>query len=701
MCNRNQLLLFLLLSVFQLAAKTPALEVFTADSLVGEERIASLDYKPVEVDVPSFDRGSSIYYFKVKLSEETSIEDHYFLLSYALLDTVSFYQESSSGELSLVRHTGQALPFSTRQYPTSDFVFPIDPDCRTYYFKVISAKPMVFPLQVMQQQSLVELLTNNDFFFGSYVGIILVMTLYNLMVFFITRDKSYLFYVAYLVTLGIAQGALFGYTDRFLFPESPVFSSSLTVLSGAVVGITSVFFIINFLSLRRKDPLYFKLLMGVVVADVIGIVLLYSGLEAVAYRLVNGVALIGSILAIIAGLRLARKGYKPANFFLLAWTIFLISVVIFALKDYNILPYNPYFRRSMLFGSTIEIILLSIALADRINQLRREKDRSRAEALAMSKENERIIKEQNILLENKVNERTMELQETNEELQVTLDNLKDTQTQLVDAEKMASLGQLTAGIAHEINNPINFITSNIQPLRLDLKDLYEIIAAFQNLPENCSSGVLNKARGLLEELDYEFLKEEVESLVQGINDGADRTAEIVRGLRTFSRLDEDVVKKANLGEGLDSTLILLRNKTKDQIEVVKEYDPNLRDIDCFPGKLNQAFMNIINNAIYAVNKKNYAEGERPTITLRALSVDAEHAAVHIEDNGIGMDEATKKKIFEPFFTTKDVGEGTGLGMSIVFKIVDKHGGKVEVESEKGKGTNFIIILPKEQPNEFA
>ncbi|WP_421754010.1 sensor histidine kinase [Croceimicrobium sp.] len=664
-----------------------------------ESEIIGLDYVTEKKGVANFDNGS-VAYVKLVVDAEYASQDRRIFLSYALIDTIRFYRRDADG-LHLILETGQAYDFDTRAYESSDFVFPVKGGVQEYYFEIYSHKPVVLPFQLVERESLSATLSNNDFFFGTYVGLIAVMFLYNLVIFFLTRDRSYLFYILYLLTLGLAQAALFGYTDRFLFQEFPAFNRIFAVLSGALVAIASIFFINNFLRLKTKAPFFRKLLFSVVPLDVVAIILLLMGYESFSYKMVNMVSLVGSIIAIVAAVKLAQSGFKPANFFLLAWSVFLTSVVIFALKDFDIIPYNPVFRRSMLFGSSVEVVLLSVALADRINQLRREKEYSQARALEMARENERIIKEQNIELEKRVEARTMELQEANEELQVTLDNLKETQTQLVDAEKMASLGQLTAGIAHEINNPINFITSNIKPLKLDLDEVYTIVDRFSQLPEDCSPDQLKQAKSSLQEFDYDFLKEEIESLVSGISDGAVRTSEIVLGLRNFSRLDEDVVKKANLNEGLDSTMILLRNKTKDLIEVVRDYDENLMDIDCFPGKLNQAFMNILNNGIYAVNAKRYEEGEEPTLTLKTRMVDSEMVAVHLIDNGIGMSEETKKKLYEPFFTTKEVGEGTGLGMSIVFKIIDKHGGRIEVNSELGKGTEFILFLPIRQPNEFA
>jgi two-component system NtrC family sensor kinase len=675
------------------------LGVFSDGSVYEEKDFSNLNFTIIKKGVANFDNGSNVY-FRVRLPDSLAKADQSFFLSYALLDTIRFYQFRDSLP-ALITETGQAFEFESRKFEASDFVFPLQEGVAEYYFEINSSKPVVLPLQIMQRESLSARLSTYDFFFGMYLGVIAVMFLYNLVIFFLTRDKSYLFYIIYLLTLAFAQAALFGYTDRFIFKDSPYFNKIFAVFSGASVGIASIFFINHFLRLKTKAPTFRKILLVVIPLDLIGIILLFSGYEDIAYKMVNMVALVGSIVAILAAVKLAQSGYKPANFFLLAWSIFLVSVVIFALKDFDIIPYNPIFRRSMLFGSSFEVVLLSIALADRINELRRDKEFSQAKALEMAKENARIIKEQNTELEKRVDSRTMELQESNEELQVTLDNLKETQTQLVDAEKMASLGQLTAGIAHEINNPINFITSNIKPLRLDLSEVYEIIEEFAGLPENCSQEELNGAKKTLKDYDYDFLKEEIESLVSGISDGAIRTSEIVLGLRNFSRLDEDVVKMANVNEGLDNTLVLLRNKTKDQIEVIRDYDPSLRDIECFPGKLNQAFMNILNNGVYAVSHKAYEEGEVATITIRTKVLNAETITVHLIDNGTGMPEEAKKKLYDPFFTTKEVGEGTGLGMSIVYKIIDKHGGRIEVKSEIGKGTEFILFLPLRQPKEFA
>jgi len=203
-----------------------------------------------------------------------------------------------------------------------------------------------------------------------------------------------------------------------------------------------------------------------------------------------------------------------------------------------------------------------------------------------------------VILQSEIlNQANEELNTSNEELNATLENLKKTQSQLVSSEKMASLGQLTAGVAHEINNPINFISGNISPLKKDIGDLlkiikeYEIIIEEQDLQEN-----FEEIEELKEDLDYEYLLEEIKNLLNGMEVGTKRTTEIVRGLQNFSRLDEDDMKLININEGIESTLLILKNQIKNRIEIVKTLG-EIPDIYCYPGKINQVFMNILTNAI--------------------------------------------------------------------------------------------------------
>ncbi len=278
-----------------------------------------------------------------------------------------------------------------------------------------------------------------------------------------------------------------------------------------------------------------------------------------------------------------------------------------------------------------------------------------------------------------------EIERKNAALERTMLQLKNTQGQLVQSEKMASLGQLTAGIAHELNNPLNFVSSNVSPLKRDLADIFAVLSQYDRaIREHHLSEKFVEVERRKEEVEFSLLLEEVNSLLKGIEEGALRSTEIVKGLRNFSRLDEDTKKLANINQGLESTLLVLKHQLKNRITVVKDFG-GVPEILCFPGKLNQAFMNILSNAAQAIA----GEGK---IYIKT-SYDGEIVTISIKDTGKGMSSEIQQRIFEPFFTTKDVGEGTGLGLAITFGIIEDHDGNIEVYSTPGKGTEFIITLP--------
>lgn len=279
------------------------------------------------------------------------------------------------------------------------------------------------------------------------------------------------------------------------------------------------------------------------------------------------------------------------------------------------------------------------------------------------------------------------IQEKNRALNKLLDDLKAAQQQLVMSEKMASLGQLTAGVAHEINNPINFVSANIKPLKENLSEIIDAIHRYdQVIKENKLDYLFEEVWQFNTDQDLAFTMQEVQALLKGIEEGAVRTTEIVKGLRNFSRLDQNVLKKADINEGLDSTLALLHNAYKEYITIEKEYG-KIPEVECFPGEINQVLMNILSNAIQAIT----GEGK---IFIKTWE-DKNRVKIRIRDTGSGMNQATKNKIFDPFFTTKEVGKGTGLGLSISYGILKKHKGKIEVVSES-KGTEFTISLPIHQ-----
>lgn len=296
-------------------------------------------------------------------------------------------------------------------------------------------------------------------------------------------------------------------------------------------------------------------------------------------------------------------------------------------------------------------------------------------------------------LERQVEERTSKLS-------ITLQELQQTQIQLIHSERMSSLGQLVAGVAHEINNPVNFIYGNLTPATEYTQALLHLVNLYQISSPNPTAEI----RDQLESIDLEFLRQDLPKLLSSMKLGIERIRQIITSLRCFSRLDEAEKKLIDIHEGIDSTLLILQNRLKARsysspIQVIREYG-NLPQIECYAGQLNQVFMNLISNSIDALEDSNRSRTpedikENPSvIQISTEQFNRNWARIHVVDNGPGISDEIRSKIFIPFFTTKTVGKGTGLGLSISNQIiVEKHGGNLSCYSIPGQGTEFVIEIP--------
>lgn len=649
------------------------------------------DFSLLDNENKNFGINNDVIWLKYQVENQGENLEKYLYINNPSLDSLELFVVQDGKVLDSYLG-GRLVDFDSKSIPSKSIIFKVDIPNEGHvdlYLKVNSVNKKIITSSVASREFLERLINRENILFGIFTGVIVGLFFYNLFLFFSVRDKLYLIYVIHTVLVWFAQSSILGYTQEILWPNFIWMNLRAGVIFSSLVSIVGIWFLRVFLSTDKFVP---KLDRGFYFIYLVYAFILVNAFFfsiTVSYQTLLVTQSIVVIFVLLVAFSILKLGYRPARYYLLAWSVFMLGIFLFVLSEMGIIPTNDLTAYIMPLGSALEVVLLSFALADKINILKKEKEEEQAERLKVLKQNEELVREQNTLLEEKVRVRT-------DELEQALRNLQNTQSQLVSQEKMASLGQLTAGIAHEINNPINFVSSNITPLKRDIKDIMEVIDFYRTTGQSeFAPESKKKAADLEEELELDYVLEEVDQLLKGMEEGAKRTVEIVKGLRLFSRVDEQDVKKVDLHDGINSTIILLNSSIPGKIRIVRDFG-ELPMVECLAGKINQVFMNIINNAVHALSD-HIDTIKDPKIEIRTRSL-GDSVVVEIEDNGPGMPEHVKERIFEPFFTTKSVGRGTGLGLSIVYSIIENHKGTMEVNTEVGQGTTFIITLPTYQSN---
>jgi two-component system NtrC family sensor kinase len=626
--------------------------------------------------------------FQVNVSDQSST----FYLGSNQYETIQLFQFQEGALIQIEEMDYPLVSFFKLQLPMGEHSLVIGLNSR-----LVSKLPTVqIPLQLLSPKAF-DWQYGYAWIFGIFfLGATFLLGLFHFVLFAVTRDWSYLFYFSFIIC-----------ATFFCLSMNPPMAK---LLYGGMQPTSGIPFFVGTLTLALHLALF---------KNIFDLGTLYPGLDIWfkrAYFLIGAFAVVGLLgftyVAVIflfpltavaaafmiwVNIRFLRGMSMLALLFLLGTASFSFSIFLLLSM---LLEWLPSAVLGMTVGLQMQVFYLlgtifwAAALSARISNMRKAANEKELETRTLKRKQEqellKMLEEQNKELEERVQNRTKKVQEKNRELETSIQSLHAAQNQLIEKEKMVSLGQLTAGVAHEINNPINFISNGISNLKLNYQDLVDALRPYLPLlPENTSGKQIMAIKEQNQKLEIAEIIEENKILFKSINNGVDRTRKIVNSLSTFSEEGGEQYVPTDLNACLESTLEILKNKIKNRIEVVKEYG-DLPKVVCQESRINQVFLNILNNAAQAI------EGNG-VINIQT-SDDESMVQVKITDNGSGMDEATRRKVFDPFFTTKEIGVGTGLGLSISYKIIEQHGGSIHLESKLGKGTTFFILLPVKKEN---
>jgi signal transduction histidine kinase len=615
------------------------------------------------------------YWVKFEL-QNSSNDNNEWLIEYDKWETVEMYiSDSISGFMKKI--TGHTIPFDKKDFRLANRNL-IDVKINKSETKEIYAKlttgydymqrPEDLSCTVYLKTSVVEYQDGVMSIIYFFSGIYVVMLLYNLFVYYSIREKSYLYYL-YLIFFSLfALWENTGYTVQLFhsIARFPSWVTNFDLVSSSLFGIAIILFTRSFLKTKKYSPAIDKIFSFIIIALVLVLIPALFGHSFLATNISGLLGMLTSALTLIASIKSYRQKYPSSGIFLLANGIFMISIFLYLALAILKQNQNFLFNFSISIGSAIQIVLFSFALGNRINVLKKQNEESQLKIIEQLQLYGELQDKTNKELEQKVEERTKEL--------------KDSQQQLIQQEKLASLGEVTAGVAHEIQNPLNFI-KNFSELNTDL-----II----ELQEELNSGNI---------IAVKELSEDIKSNSEKISSHGIRVDSIVKGMLQHTRTNSSQKEMVDINTICDEYIGLsfhgLRAKDKNfNAKIVKNYDTNIGGVNINRQDIGRVLLNLLNNAFYAVNEKQSAalNGYDPAVTI-STTKNTNTFQISIQDNGPGIPQKILNKIFQPFFTTKPTGKGTGLGLSISYEIVKEHNGQLTVNTKDGGFTEFIITIP--------
>lgn len=595
----------------------------------------------------NFSSTASAYWLKFHV---TKLKEGNFYLNVgsAYIDEISLYEYDSNEKLISSRHTGDDLPFNSREIEVGNYLFALNYDVgatRTFYMKVKSDQPLFFPIRVGTLSNFVAYEHDLDFIQGIYFGFMLLIFLYSLFLFISTQDKVYLYYIFYVFSMTWFMASVFGYFFEYFWPNTP-FINQVVVFSSGLTMITASLFTQKFLNTKKHSPLMHKgskvfILMGFLVCLLVLIDYKIEGL-----KLAQGGLLIMALYFLILGVRFLIKGFRPAKFYLIAWGALILGIFFAILESLNLVPVMNYLN-AMQIGSATEVLFLSFALGDRINMYKKQKEDAQAMAVYTAKENQRLIMEQNNILENMVIDRTTELDDRNKEL-VNLNEEKD---------------MLVNIVAHDLRTPLGQIKGFVQLLKMSTTDFTEEDESFLNEIDNSADRLTQMTGRILNIHDLE-------------------TKQI--------KLTNKIIDLVKLVEYVEQSFHF--TSSKKDIEIIIEAEEGDHFIEVDRNYMIQVIENLLSNAIKFSIKSSEV--------IMRVKTSNKITILEIEDFGPGISEKDQLKLFKKFQKLSaqptDGESSTGLGLSIAKKYIDAMNGKIQCESELNKGTKFIVSFPNQE-----
>ncbi len=617
-------------------------------------------------------------FIALALKNQSSMERFVIDINYPPLDDIELVIFKHGQRVSS-HHSGDIFDFGFRYVTHRNPNFALEllnnEEC-LLIFRVDTKGATQFPLRVYTEKSLIHLIANENMSFGIYIGIVFTMIILNLFLLVYFRELLYLYYTGYLVFFTLFQLSISGVLFQYLLPHSPQVVNSSIALFMLVGGASSLAFSARFLRIGDYSPRAFRLLDQF--AHVLFVVALVTPLipYSLMVRFFPFFGLGLPVAYLSAGIYALRKGSKHARFFILGWALFIVGMSIYSLKTLSFLPVNYLTEYAMNFGAAIEVLLVSLALVDRMQLLQHERDDANAKVMeGYQKLNIEIS-------------RRSQLEQDNDKLEK---EMQQATAQLIQADKMVLLGQLTASIAHDIANPIQLIS-------IAQKDGSGTSKRISQKVTNLFDGEESEeAKGIKQSFTKDF--ERLDATLGEIDLGASHIIGIQQAIRNQSRVDtmQNVVPIKPI---IEECLIILRSKlTKWNINVDCSETIN---ISCRRSQIGQILSNLLSNACDALSDAGHQSNKKdPDIVLRVMPSEDPNSAdsiwIEIEDNGTGIPAGKEEEIFKPFISSKPIGHGTGLGLPICVKIAETHGGFIRLAPPRClKGACFRVQLPLEQ-----